>query len=90
MRTSIRAPGSTRPTAARHVLDDAFGDRQSKPGAALLFRDRRVGLLELLEDFCLLGFGDAGTGVTHRDVNEPLAAEALIATSPPDAPRTPP
>jgi len=48
-------------------FDDALGNRQSQPSPAFPLRDRRVGLLELLEDFRLLGFGDAGSGVAHRD-----------------------
>ena len=43
--------------------DDALGDRQAEPGAALLARDRVVGLLELLEDLGLIRGRDAGTGV---------------------------
>ena len=51
--------------AAMH-LDDALGDRQPEPGAALLLRGRAVGLLELLEDLALIGGGDARPGVAHR------------------------
>jgi len=36
-------------------------------GAALLARDGIVGLLKLLKQLGLIGSGDAGSGVTHRD-----------------------
>jgi hypothetical protein len=44
-------------------LDDASGDCESKPGAALLAGDRIVGLLELLEELGLIGFGNTGAGI---------------------------
>src|SRR5207244_2013313 len=48
-------------------LDDVLGDRQAEARAALNPRGRAVGLVELLEDPGLVGRGDAGPGVTHRD-----------------------
>src|SRR5215831_15329590 len=70
------------PNAPAVHLDDALGDRQAETGAALLARDRAVGLLELLEDLGLIGSGDAGAGVADRNRERPFAAAALIATSP--------
>ena len=43
-------------------FDDVLGDCQPQPSAALLACDRRVGLLKFLENFGLIGFGDAGPG----------------------------
>src|SRR5260370_38118647 len=43
-------------------LHDALDDRETEPGAALLARARRVGLLELLEYPAVVGLGDAGAG----------------------------
>src|SRR6266568_8262999 len=48
-------------------LDDALGDRQAETGSALLAGDRAVGLLELLEDLGLIGCGNTGTRVAHRN-----------------------
>ena len=58
-------------------LDDALGNRQSETSATFLLRDRRVGLLELLEDFRLLGFGDARPGVAHRYRERAVGRESL-------------
>jgi hypothetical protein len=43
-----------------------LGYGQSQAGAALLARDRIVGLLELLTQLGLIDSGDAGSRVTHR------------------------
>ena len=48
-------------------LNNALGDGQSQAGAALLARNRIVGLLKLLKQLGLIGSGDAGSGVTNRD-----------------------
>ena len=58
-------------------LDDALGDRESQPGAALLARDRIVGLLELLEQLGLIGGGDAGAGIADRQIERPVARIGL-------------
>src|SRR5262245_51716709 len=55
------------PDAPAMHLDDALRDRQPQTGPALLARTRIVGLLELLEDFRLIGRGNAGSGVAYRD-----------------------
>src|SRR6516165_11372664 len=49
-------------------LNDPFGDGQSQAGSTLLARDRIVGLLKLLKQLGLIGSGDAGSGVTDRDM----------------------
>ena len=43
------------PQAAAVHLDDALGDGEAEPGAALLLGGRGVGLLELLENLGLIG-----------------------------------
>ena len=55
------------PDAPAVQLHDPPGDRQPEPGAALLPGAGAVGLLELLEDPLLVGLGDPGAGVGHRD-----------------------
>ena len=55
------------PELAAVHLDDAPRDRQAEAGAALLLGGGIVGLLELLEDLALVGRGDAGAVVLHRD-----------------------
>ena len=68
--------------AAMH-LDDAARDREPEAGAALGARRGIVGLLELLEDLRLVGGGDAGPGVAHRDGERcRWRRRALIRTSP--------
>jgi hypothetical protein len=47
-------------------LDNALGDGQSQAGAALLARDRIIGLLELLKQLGLIGCGDARTSIADR------------------------
>jgi len=47
-------------------LDDPFGDGQSQAGAALLARNRIVGLLKFLKQLGLIGCGDARSGVADR------------------------
>src|SRR5580704_6928087 len=54
-------------------LDDAFGYGEPQASAALLARDSIVGLLELLKKLGLIGSGDAGPGVTHRQVECPIS-----------------
>src|SRR6266536_5477351 len=60
------------PNAPAVHLDDALGDRQAEASAALLARDRAVGLLELLEDLDLIGRGYTGSSVAHRDRERPV------------------
>ena len=47
---------------------DALGYSEAQASAALLARDRIVGLLELLKELGLIGGGDTGSGVTDRDM----------------------
>jgi hypothetical protein len=47
------------PDLAAVHFDDAFRYGEPQAGAALLARDRIVGLLEFLKQFCLIGRGDA-------------------------------
>ena len=61
------------PDAPAMHLDDALGDRQSQPGAALFAGHRIVGLLEFLEQLGLIGGGDARAGVAHRHVERAVA-----------------
>src|SRR6516164_478395 len=49
-------------------LNDPLGDGQSQAGAALLARDRIVGLLELMKQLGLVRSGDARAGVADRDM----------------------
>jgi hypothetical protein len=48
-------------------LDDALGDGEPEPGAALLLRVGAVDLMELMEYPRLLGGRNAGTGIDDRD-----------------------
>ena len=54
------------PQPAAVHLDDLLGDRQAETGAALLLGGRGIGLLEFLENLGLIGRGDAGAVVVHR------------------------
>src|SRR6266508_5855991 len=56
------------PDSAALHLDNSLRDREPKSGAALLAGDRVVGLLAVLEQFGLLGRGNARTGVAHRKI----------------------
>ena len=58
-------------------LDDALGDRKPQPGAALLPRRRIVDLLELLEDFRLIGGGNARAAVAHRDAERAVGVRGF-------------
>jgi hypothetical protein len=51
--------------AAVH-LNDALRYGEAQAGAALLARDRIVGLLEFLKQFGLIGGGNTGAGVPDR------------------------
>src|SRR5689334_15849645 len=55
------------PEAAAVHFDDALGDGEAEPGAALLLGGRGIGLLKLLEDLGLVLLGDARSGIAHRD-----------------------
>src|SRR2546425_12671477 len=57
-------------------LDDALGDRQAEAGSALLARNRAVGLLELLENFGLIGRGNAGPRVAYRNLECSVRCES--------------
>jgi|SRR5580704_1213234 hypothetical protein len=54
-------------------LDNAFGYCEPQASTTFLARDRIVGLLELLKKLGLIGSGDAGPGVTHRQVECPFS-----------------
>jgi hypothetical protein len=58
-------------------FNDAF--RYGKPQActALLARNRIIGLLELLKQLGLVGGGNAGAGVTDRDVERAVVGFGL-------------
>ena len=58
-------------------LDDPPGDRQSETRAALLARGGVIDLLKLLEDPLLVGLGDAGSRVRHRDDELTVGAARL-------------
>src|SRR6266498_2559905 len=53
-------------------LDNLLGDRQAEAGSALLARDRAVGLLELLKNLGLIGYGNTGTRVAYRNREGPI------------------
>ena len=55
------------PDLAPVHLNDAFRYGKPQAGASLLSRDCVVGLLKLLKQFGLIGSGDTGASVTHRD-----------------------
>src|SRR5437870_1084997 len=63
-----------RDRSAMH-LDDAPADREPEARAALLPCVGVVDLLELLENALLVGIGDAGAGVAHRQLE--IAADQL-------------
>ena len=56
------------PDFAPMHLNNALRYGQSQAGAALLARDGIVGLLKLLKQLGLIGGGNAGTGVTDRQM----------------------
>ena len=56
------------PNSAAVHLNDALRYSQPQAGAALLAGDGIVGLLELLKQLGLIGCGNAGSGVTDRDM----------------------
>ena len=56
------------PDPAAVHLNDALRYSQPQAGAALLAGDGIVGLLELLKQLGLIGCGNAGSGVTDRDM----------------------
>ena len=53
-------------------LDDALGYGEPQASAALLARNRIVGLLELLKQFGLVRVGYAATGVLDGQVERPI------------------
>ena len=56
------------PDLAAVHLNDAFRYGESQAGATFLLGDGIVGLLELLKQLGLVGSGNAGAGVTNRDM----------------------
>jgi hypothetical protein len=48
-------------------FNNALSDRQAKTSSSLLAGDRAIGLLELLENLGLIGWGYTGSGVAHRN-----------------------
>jgi hypothetical protein len=58
-------------------LDDAFRDREPQPGAALLARDRIVGLLKFLKQLSLISFANARPGVVDCDSKRALGRGAF-------------
>ncbi len=58
-------------------LDDPPGDRQPETRAALLARGGVIDLLKFLEDPLLVGLGDAGARVRHRDDEFTVGAPRL-------------
>jgi hypothetical protein len=67
------------PDLAAVHLNDALGDGESQPGAALLAGDSIIGVLKLLEQLRLIGSGNAWPGVTHRYIECAIVASALMA-----------
>ena len=61
------AQGAREMQLPTHQLHEVSADRQPEPGAAVLARDRRVGLHELLEEPFLRGVVDADAGVAHGE-----------------------
>src|SRR6516165_6479725 len=55
------------PNTTAMRFDDAFCDRQTKPSSPLLFVDRAVGLMKLLENLGLVRHGNPVSCVTYRD-----------------------
>src|SRR5437762_614695 len=56
------------PDASPHEADEAFGDGESKAGAAIDAGDGTVSLGERLENGFLFGFRDANAGVRHGEL----------------------
>src|ERR1700730_18310840 len=54
---------------AAHALDDASGDGEPEPGAAVMSRERAVALLELAEDALMRIGADARTGVLDGEAH---------------------
>ena len=74
-RRTLSPSGFDADLAAVH-FDNPFRDRQAQPGSAFL-RSRVVGLLELLEEFGLVGSETPGPVSRTAIVNEPLAGGRL-------------
>jgi len=48
-------------------FDDPLRNSKAKPGAAFGFGMRALGLLEFLKNLGLIGLGNAGSGISHRN-----------------------
>src|SRR5262249_57530884 len=55
--------------AAAHALDDALGDAQAEPRAAIVAGDAFVGLLEFAEDLFARFGRDADAGVANQEAD---------------------